>query len=372
MKAQPIADVYAAYLLASFGATTATGLSQRLEGGVSHDQVTRYVAGPKNTAADLWLTVKPFVRQVQSPAGVLILDDSMEEKPYTDKNDLVCWHDDHSKERMRKGITCLTARDASQGVRVPVGFHWVATTEKYRNPKTQQEQRRSPVTTQESCRALIKPAVTHRIPLRFVVFAVWFASAENMIFIKQQQHRDFLCPLQTNRTVTLRMADKPQGRYTSVDTLELEAHAPRTVSLAGIACPLRPVKHVCPNEDGSLGLLSLVSSDTTLSIDELSTTYHKRWQVVCYHKSLKQNVSLAKSPTQTVTTQTNHFFAALCGFIKLERLQVRTKLNHFALKSRAAARPHGIALEKPGSRAAARTPASHVAGVFCPSPPLLG
>jgi hypothetical protein len=54
----------------------------------------------------------------------------------------------------------------------------------------------------------------------------------------------------------------------------------------------------------------------------------------CYHKSLKQNVSLAKSPTQTVTTQTNHFFAALCGFIKLERLKGKTKLNHFALKTK--------------------------------------
>ena len=54
----------------------------------------------------------------------------------------------------------------------------------------------------------------------------------------------------------------------------------------------------------------------------------------CYHKSLKQNVSLAKSPTQTVTTQTTHFFAALCGFLKLERLKGKTKLNHFALKSK--------------------------------------
>ena len=59
----------------------------------------------------------------------------------------------------------------------------------------------------------------------------------------------------------------------------------------------------------------------------------------CYHKSLKPNVSLAKSPTQTVTTQTvttqtNHFFAALCGFIKLEKLKVKTRLNHFTLKSK--------------------------------------
>ncbi|HJS18253.1 MAG TPA: hypothetical protein VJ785_05880 [Anaerolineales bacterium] len=35
-----------------------------------------------------------------------------------------------------------------------------------------------------------------------------------------------------------------------------------------------------------------------------------------------------------MTTQTHHFFAALCGYIKLELLQGDTQLNHFALKSK--------------------------------------
>jgi len=52
------------------------------------------------------------------------------------------------------------------------------------------------------------------------------------------------------------------------------------------------------------------------------------------HQSLKQNASLEQSPTRTVPTQTNHFFAALCGYIKLELLKGDTKLNHFALKSK--------------------------------------
>ena len=334
MKQQPIADLYSDYLLASFGATTATGLSQLLEGEVSHDQVTRYLAGTKKTAVDLWLTVKSFVRQVQSAEGVLIIDDSIEEKPYTDENDLVCWHYDHSKDRLLKGINFLTALYASHGVSLPVGFHLVAKTEKYLDPKTQKEKRRSPVTKNELCRELIKQAGVNLIPFRFVVFDTWFASAETMVFIKQQQHRDFICPLKTNRKVALSLADKHQGRYIRVDTLGLEENSTREVYLEGVDFPLLLVKQVFTNEDGSLGILYLVSSDTTLSFDDLTTSYQKRWQVECYHKSLKQNVSLAKSPTQTVTTQTNHFFAALCGFIKLERLKVKTKLNHFALKAK--------------------------------------
>jgi len=334
MKAQWIADLYSDYLLASFGATTATGLSELLEGDLSHAQVTRYLAGTKKTASDLWRTVKAFVREVQSEAGVLIIDDSIEEKPYTDENDLVCWHYDHSKDRLLKGINFLTALYSSRGVSVPVGFHLVAKTEQYLDPKTQKEKRRSPVSKNEVGRDLIKQAVKNRIPFRFVLFDVWFASAENMVFLKQQVHRDFICPLKTNRKVALSKADKQQGRYVRVDALDLEAHATREIYLEGVDFPLVLVKQIFTNEEGSSGIRYLVSSDTTLAFDAITTTYHKRWGVECYHKSLKQNVSVAKSPTQTVTTQTNHFFAALCGFIKLEKLKIKTHLNHFTLKSK--------------------------------------
>jgi hypothetical protein len=153
----------------------------------------------------------------------------------------------------------------------------------------------------------------------------------NWIFILRNR---LICPLKTNRKVALSKADKQQCRYVRVDTLELEAQATREIYLDGVDLPLVLVTQVFTNEDGSSGIRSLVSSDTTLSFDDVTTTYHKRWQVECYHKSLKQNVSLAKSPTQTVTTQTNHFFAAMCGFIKLARLKMGTRLNHFALKSK--------------------------------------
>ena len=147
-------DLYSDYLLASFGATTATGLSELLESEVSHDQVTRYLSGTRKTSADLWHIVKPFVRKVQSQMGVLIIDDSIEEKPYTDENDIVCWHYDHSKDRHVKGINFVTSLYSSQGVNLPVGFQLIAKTETYTDKKTQKEKRRSPVSKNEIARGL--------------------------------------------------------------------------------------------------------------------------------------------------------------------------------------------------------------------------
>ena len=112
-------DLYADYLISSFGPTTATGLSALLEQRVSHDKITRFLSKRQFTSADLWQLVKPLVRKVQNPNGVLIIDDSIQEKPYTDENDLVCWHYDHSKDRTVKGINFLSGLYQVDGVSLP-------------------------------------------------------------------------------------------------------------------------------------------------------------------------------------------------------------------------------------------------------------
>ncbi len=40
-------------------------------------------------AADLWKQVKSTVREIESEDGVLIFDDTVQEKPWMDENDLI-------------------------------------------------------------------------------------------------------------------------------------------------------------------------------------------------------------------------------------------------------------------------------------------
>ena len=88
-------DLYSDYLLSAFGQTTATGLSALVAGQVSHDQIQRFLAGFQRTSADLWRIAKPHVRKIEGKDAVIIVDDSIAEKPYTDENDIICWHYDH-------------------------------------------------------------------------------------------------------------------------------------------------------------------------------------------------------------------------------------------------------------------------------------
>jgi hypothetical protein len=84
------------------------------------------------------------------------------------------------------------------------------------------------------------------------------------------------------------------------------------------------VRQVFTNKDGSTGKLHLASSDLTCSYDAITTTYKKRWQVEVFHKSLKSNANLAKSPTRTLRTQSNHVFLSICAAFKLECLSLKT------------------------------------------------
>jgi len=82
-------DIYSDYLISSFSYTTATGLSKALAGTISHDKITRFLAKDDYDSRQLWKLVKKSVRKIESPEGVLIFDDTIEEKPYTDENDLI-------------------------------------------------------------------------------------------------------------------------------------------------------------------------------------------------------------------------------------------------------------------------------------------
>jgi len=334
MKNGKLLDLYSDYLISAFGQTSATGLSSLLKGEISHDQTQRWLADEKQTSADLWQIAKPYVRKIEDEDGVLIVDDRIAEKPYTDENDIICWHYDHSQQRNIKGINFVTCLYYSLGVSLPVGFEIVTKTERYTDAKTGKEKRRSNRTKNEIYRDLVQQAQKNQIVFKYVLNAIWFASAENMKFVKPTLKKDFIMPLKTNRKVAVSLSAKQEGCYQRVDTLELEAMKPVTVYLEDVGFPLLLVKQVFTNEDGSTGILYLVTSDTTLDGNGITMLYQKRWNVEPYHKSLKQNASLEKSPTQTVTTQTNHFFAALCGYLKLELLKGDTKLNHFALKSK--------------------------------------
>lgn len=320
--------------MSSFSYTTATGLSILVEGEISHDKVTRFLRSEDFTTSELWKIIKPKVREIESEEGVIIVDDTIEEKPSTDENEIVCWHYDHSKGKSVKGINILTGLYYSQGVRVPIVFDLVRKTETVIDKKTNKEKRVSEKTKNDQYREMLKVCEKNNIKFKYVLNDVWYASSENMMYVKTGLGKDFIMPIKTNRKIALNKKDKLNGQYVTVSMLELKGDTKKEIYLEGVSFPLILIRQIFKNEDGSQGVLHLVSSELTLTYDNITTIYQKRWKVEEYHKSLKQHVSLCKSPTKIVRTQSNHIFASIYSFFKLEYLSIRAKLNQTALRSK--------------------------------------
>ncbi len=335
-------DLYTDYLLVSFGAATATGLA-RLLPHISHDQVTRFLSQRELTDKDLWKILKPHMRRVQSQDAVLIIDDTVEEKPYTDDRELICWHFNHSQNRTLKGINLLCALYLSQDTSLPVAFELIKKTELVEDKKTGKDKWQSPRTKNEYARDMIASVVHKQIPFRYVLADIWFCSAENMVFIKLKAKKDFLLPLKSNRRVAVSEADKKCGQWTTLSALRFDTDAPGTLYLESVPFAVIVSRQVFTNEDGSQSILYLATSDGSLSSASMRTIYQKRCSATCgkwagkveeYHKSLKSNASFSKSPTKLPQTQSNHFFASMVAFVKLEAYRTSTRLNHFALKDK--------------------------------------
>jgi len=82
---------------------------------------------------------------------------------------------------------------------LPIGFELVAKTEEYLDKKTNKMKRRSPITKNEMAHQMILQAVKNQILFRLVLFDLWFASSENLMFIKHNCEKDVICPIKHNR-----------------------------------------------------------------------------------------------------------------------------------------------------------------------------
>jgi len=334
-------DLYTDYLLSSTGPTTATGLSRLLEGALSHDHITRWLSQATYGPAEVWRQAKPLIRQAEARRSadefaVLIVDDSVLEKAHTDANELICTHWDHRQQRYVKGLNFVSLLYQAGELALPIAVELVRKTVPVYPPKTRKTSYQSPFTKNEYLQQMLRVALPGRpqpqVAYRYLLADSWYASAENMTLVRALGHH-FIFALESSRTVALNEAARAAGRFQAVQTLVFPDTQPLRVYLRSVPEAVLVSRQVFTNQDGSQGMLYLVSSDTDLDQARLTAIYQRRWKVEEYHKSLKQNASMGKSPTKTLATQATHFFAAVLAYTKLEVLKLKCGIGHFRLKA---------------------------------------
>lgn len=330
MALNPILDLYSDYLIANEGQATSIELSALLENQYSHDKITRALAKIELGSKELWQYVKPFVKKIMSSTGVLIIDDTVEEKPYMAENEMICWHFDHVSNRSVKGINQLTALYHNEDVSLPVGFDIVKKDQLVLEAKTKKEKRKSSISKQEQFRSLISQSISNGLIFAYILADKWFSSVENYNFI-HELNQFFIFPLKINRKVALSRENQLKGEYQSIGSLELEENQVLQVWLEEMEFPVTLTKQVFKN-GLTEAVLYLCTNDLKADAKIIKTFYQKRWKVEEFYKSIKSNLGYANSPTHTIITQTNHLFLSMIAFVKMEKIRKETKKNHYQIK----------------------------------------
>lgn len=326
-------DLYTDYILSSYGPITATGLARLTKDEVSHDQVTRFLNSDQLSGKQLWSLVKPYVKKYsdESSDGVLIVDDTVIPKPYSRENELNCWHYDHSVGKTIKGINLLTLMFSDSKLNVPVGCELISKQIQYSDIKTRKQKRRSKTTKNELFRGLVEQALKNGVAFKHVLGDCWFGSKDNMEYI-ESSGKKFVFAQKSNRLASIEI-DGMFQQSQALGSLELQEGVVYNALLQGMEKPVHLVKQVFKDGGSVCGTIYLVTNDPELDFSAITALYQRRWKVEEYHKSLKSNLGLGKSPACTVTTQSNHIFLSLLAYVKLETIALKRQTNHFALRS---------------------------------------
>lgn len=265
---------------------------------------------------------------------MLIFDDTIEDKPYTKESEVICWHHDDTKNRSVKGINILNCVYGTKDITLPVAFDIIKKPIEFCEIKTKKKKRRGTITKNELLRKQLIICQKNELKYKYVLTDSWFASKENMDFIRIKLDKHFIMALKNNRTVAMSEQEKKQGHFIRIDELEWSEKKPQLVWLKGVEFPILLHRQIFTNKDDSIGILYLACSDLDCNGTQIETIYQKRWKVEVFHKTLKSNTSLANSPTKCIRTQCNHIFMSIYAAFQLECLKIKHKMNHFALRSR--------------------------------------
>jgi hypothetical protein len=322
-------ETYSDFLIFNQGQASATVFSEATDGLISHDKFTRFLNHREYTGEDLWNSAKTITKNIND--GVLAIDDFIIEKPYSEVSDINCYHYSHMRGRCIRGIEVLNAFYSNGASGVPVDYSIIEKPIEYCDLQTKKVKRKSLVSKNSLARKLIQSALNKCLNIGHITADSWFCCGENLNFINFKSKK-YIFAIKSNRRLFLTKEDREKNLGSRLSELELEDETALPFFINNVDHQVYITKKTFTNGDGTRGVLFLVSNDSESSGSDLCSIYHKRWGIEVFHKSVKNNTSLAKSPAAKSCAQKNHIFCSFYGYLKLERAKEKEKKNHFKMK----------------------------------------
>lgn len=255
----------------------------------AHDAFTRLLHRLEPDADTLWREAQA---QVTLDDGVLVLDDSVLDKPYARHIDLVRRHWSGKHHRVVQGIDLVSLLWTDGDRHIPCDYRI------YHDAKE--------ATKNDHFRAMLQTAHARGFRPRCVAFDGWYSSLDNLKLLRTLGWA-WLTRLKSNRLVNKdRQGTRPLYRSDIAAT-------GTEVWLPGYGL-VKVFKIVAPDGD----IAYWASSD--LAMTDLTRQQYAEysWAIETYHRGLKQCTEVEGCQARSAQAQRNHIALALRAFLRLE------------------------------------------------------
>ena len=270
--------------------------------GVSHDAFTRLLHRLEPDPQVLWEEART---QVFRRRGVLVLDDTILDKPYARRMELVRRHYSGKHRRIVDGIGLVTLLWTDGRRCVPIDYRIA---DKARDGKTNNDHFRDMLTT----------AYKRGFTPECVLFDAWYSSLENIKMVRAYGWK-WLTRLKSDRTVN------PDGTGNRrVDKCDIAATGTR-VHLRGYG--FIQVFRIVPTNGDTEDAQHWATGDEAMPESTRRTYASMAWKIEQYHRGLKQYCAVERAQVRSARAQRNHIGLAIRAFVRLEKNRIFTGMS---------------------------------------------
>jgi len=281
--------------MAASGGWSGVELSKAAPGDLAHDAVSRMLARGDLSPESVWCEAESMVELL---TGYLVVDDTVVDKPFAEKIELVRWQWSGTHHDVVKGIGVITLLWTDGDRHVPVDF-------RVYDPDGDGK------TKNRHFRDMLDTALIRGFEPACVLFDSWYASVENLKRLRKK-NLQWLTQLKKNRIVDYneRIEDK------IIPNTGLRVH------LRGYGF-IRVFRTETPNGTAK----HWAASGKELTVKEFDSLRRIRWRIENYHRGLKQHCGVSRCQSRGRLSQITHIAASILTFLKLEFTRLTEKIS---------------------------------------------
>jgi putative transposase len=273
-------------------------------GAPAHDAFTRLLHRLEPDPVALWTEAKPHVALTE---GVLVLDDTVLDKPYARHIDLVGRHWSGKHHAVVQGIDLVSLVWTDGDRVVPCDYRI------YHDAKE--------ATKNDHFRAMTDAAHARGFRPACVLFDGWYSSLGNLKHLRSLGWA-WLTRLKANRLV-----DKDRQGLRPLSRTEIAATGTE-VWLKGYGL-VKVFRVVAPDGDSAYW----ATSDLAMTDLTRQQRAEQSWAIETYHRGIKQCTDVERCQARSAKAQRNHVGLALRAFLRLEHYSFSTGISWVAAKA---------------------------------------